>query len=213
MALKTKIVDPAIINKLVLQNIKIMLDSRKRKKHNDPDISDEEYEEVTIIEDHDNNDIFIVDDVHVYIVPISISNISITTKSTIGEFLKNTSIKHKIVVLKSPSKRIIQYIISLNNNFIEGKISDNIVEVFTEVELMKNYNKIKFIPKHIIMTEEEINNEIIKTDIPYLPTINSNDIMVRWIGAIPNNIIKIIGYSITSGYRINYRRVRYVLYT
>jgi DNA-directed RNA polymerase subunit H (RpoH/RPB5) len=220
MALKTKITDQEIITKTILQNIKNMLNYRKtvKNKYINPiniydDDDDYQEQEVEVIEDSNNNDVFIVDDVYILIMPVTISNISTTTKSIIGDFLKNTSIKHKIIVLKSPSKRVIQYIINSNPNFAEGIRDEHQVEVFTEVELMKDYNKIKFIPKHTIMSDSDIKNEIVENDINYLPIINSYDIMARWIGAIPNDIIKIVGYSITGGYRVTYRKVKYVLYS
>ena len=65
------------------------------------------------------------------------------------------------------------------------------------------------VPKHEIMTEEEISNEFSDADydFKYLPNIKVNDPVAKSIGAEPGNILRITRESQTAGVFITYRIV------
>ena len=67
----------------------------------------------------------------------------------------------------------------------------------------------KLVPKHEIMTEEEISDEFSDVDYDFkdLPKIKSNDPVVKAIGAEPGNVLRIIRDSETAGVFVTYRIV------
>ena len=67
----------------------------------------------------------------------------------------------------------------------------------------------KLVPKHEIMTEEEISEEFSDVDYNFkdLPKIKANDPVVEEIGAEPGNILRITRNSETAGKFVTYRIV------
>jgi DNA-directed RNA polymerase subunit H len=67
----------------------------------------------------------------------------------------------------------------------------------------------KLVPKHEIMTEEEISEEFSDVDYDFkdLPKIKANDPVVETIGAKPGNVLRITRESQTAGVFITYRIV------
>ncbi|MBE6496319.1 MAG: DNA-directed RNA polymerase subunit H [Methanobrevibacter thaueri] len=65
------------------------------------------------------------------------------------------------------------------------------------------------VPKHEIMTEEEISDEFsdVDYDIKDLPKIKSKDPVAKAIGAEPGNILRITRESQTAGVFVTYRIV------
>ena len=65
------------------------------------------------------------------------------------------------------------------------------------------------VPKHEIMTEEEISDEFSDVDYDFkdLPKIKSNDPVVNAIGAQPGNVLRITRKSDTAGVFVTYRIV------
>ena len=65
------------------------------------------------------------------------------------------------------------------------------------------------VPKHEIMTEEEISEEFSEVDYNFkdLPKIKSEDPVVKAIGAEPGNVLRITRESQTAGVFITYRIV------
>ena len=65
------------------------------------------------------------------------------------------------------------------------------------------------VPKHEIMTEEEISEEFSDVDYDFkdLPKIKANDPVVEAIGAEPGNVLRITRESQTAGEFITYRIV------
>ena len=65
------------------------------------------------------------------------------------------------------------------------------------------------VPKHEIMTEEEISEEFSEVDYDFkdLPKIRANDPVVEAIGAEPGNVLRITRESQTAGVFITYRIV------
>ena len=67
----------------------------------------------------------------------------------------------------------------------------------------------KLVPKHEIMTEDEISEEFSDVDYDFrdLPKIRANDPVVEAIGAQPGNVLRITRDSPTAGEYITYRIV------
>ena len=67
----------------------------------------------------------------------------------------------------------------------------------------------KLVPKHEIMTEDEISEEFSDVDYDFkdLPKIKANDTVVEAIGAQPGNVLRITRESQTAGEFITYRIV------
>ena len=65
------------------------------------------------------------------------------------------------------------------------------------------------VPKHEIMTEEEISGEFSDVDYDFkdLPKIKSDDPVVKTIGAKPGNVLRITRESQTAGVFVTYRIV------
>ena len=65
------------------------------------------------------------------------------------------------------------------------------------------------VPKHEIMTEEEISEEFSDVDYDFkdLPKIKANDPVVEAIGAEPGNVLRITRESQTAGAFVTYRIV------
>lgn len=67
----------------------------------------------------------------------------------------------------------------------------------------------KLVPKHEIMTEEEISEEFsdVDYDFKHLPKIKADDPVVEAIGAEPGNVLRITRESQTAGVFVTYRIV------
>ena len=67
----------------------------------------------------------------------------------------------------------------------------------------------KLVPKHEIMTEEEISEEFSDVDYDFkdLPKIKADDPVVEAIGAEPGNVLRITRESQTAGVFVTYRIV------
>lgn len=65
------------------------------------------------------------------------------------------------------------------------------------------------VPKHEIMTEEEISEEFSDVDYDFkdLPKIRADDPVVEAIGAEPGNVLRITRESQTAGVFVTYRIV------
>ena len=65
------------------------------------------------------------------------------------------------------------------------------------------------VPKHEIMTEEEISDEFSDVDYDFkdLPKIRADDPVVEAIGAEPGNVLRITRESQTAGEFVTYRIV------
>ena len=65
------------------------------------------------------------------------------------------------------------------------------------------------VPKHEIMTEEEISEEFSEVDYDFkdLPKIRANDPVVEAIGAEPGNVLRITRERQTAGVFVTYRIV------
>jgi len=123
---------------------------------------------------------------------------SITNNSQLDEYLKkNLNIK-KFVVIKEPSKRVIKQIFKIYKN----------CEFFHHHELIEDLISKIFIPKHILLNDDEKKILLEKINQKELSKIYSTDIISRYYKAKEGDIFKIERPNITCGKSIFYREVK-----
>lgn len=82
------------------------------------------------------------------------------------------------------------------------------IQFFLTKELMYNPMKHELVPKHKKMTEEEIKQFMDAMEIKsknQLPFIQKQDIISRWLGLYPGDVVRITRYTETSGKYYYYR--------
>mmetsp|Transcript_46950 Transcript_46950/g.96001 ORF Transcript_46950/g.96001 Transcript_46950/m.96001 type:complete len:217 (-) Transcript_46950:1110-1760(-) len=82
------------------------------------------------------------------------------------------------------------------------------IEYFTESELIVNITEHCLVPKHEILSEEQIKCLLQRYSLKdtQLPRIHKNDPVSRYLGLQKNQIVKITRSSETSGRYVTYRR-------
>jgi DNA-directed RNA polymerase I, II, and III subunit RPABC1 len=131
-------------------------------------------------------------------------NSAIGVKSIRGfcERIKQDKFENSIIVLHgrltSHAKQAINSINAINDR----------IEYFSESELIINITEHSLVPKHEILSEEEIKSLLKRYSLKenQLPRINKKDPVARYLGLQKNQIVKIIRSSETAGRYITYRR-------
>lgn len=127
--------------------------------------------------------------------PMDISNIE-----------KVYSTKKIIMVLHEyPPSITLQAIVQKD---ISMQSQNGYIQLFLMKELMYNPMKHEFVPKHKKMSEEEAKSLIDTMQLKsknQLPLIQKQDIIARWLGLYPGDIVKITRYTETSGKYYYYR--------
>ena len=114
------------------------------------------------------------------------------------DFLKLNKDTNKIVIVSNINKKAYKQIKEYPNT-----------EIFWDYELLTNLIDFVYIPKHVLLTEEEMKtfeNKYFSTKRE-TPKLDNLDPVARYYNLKVNDIIKIIRPSINSGYTISYRRV------
>jgi DNA-directed RNA polymerase subunit H (RpoH/RPB5) len=131
------------------------------------------------------------------IIPQKIT--AVNKASGISDFLNNFKNSPKIVVVDSINKKAKQYI---SNNFPK-------TEIFTEVELMINLVDYVMIPKHEVLTKEEVEAFYKEFNCKKrnMPKMLTSDPVARYYNVDHGDIMRILRPSITSGVAPAYRLV------
>lgn len=82
------------------------------------------------------------------------------------------------------------------------------IQLFLMKELMYNPMKHELVPKHKKMSESDVKNFMEEMQLKsknQLPLIQKQDIIARWLGLYPGDIVKITRYTETSGKYYYYR--------
>lgn len=133
--------------------------------------------------------------VNIYFVGAKITSISQGTP--IDDFLSKNIDKHKIIILKETTKKVLKQILNEYKNS----------EFFFEYEMLEDIPSKIFIPEHQLLTIEEKNELLSKYNENELSIILDTDMMARYFNASIGDIFRIIRPSITSGKSVVYRRV------
>lgn len=111
-----------------------------------------------------------------------------------------------IVTPTKPSESVLDVVRAHISN------KDNqLLQIFYQSHLNFDISKHRKVPKHRLLTEEEIQSvmrEFNIADIQKIPKIDSQDPMAKWIGARPGDVIEVTGMCLASGEN---RRYRYCL--
>ena len=121
---------------------------------------------------------------------------SVTSGSSLDDYLKaNINVK-KFVVLKEVGKKIIKQLQEYPN-----------VEYFTFLEMMEDIPSKHFIPEHRILNEKEKNIVDEKFGTSNLPVILTTDFMARYYNAQKGDVMQITRLNRNSGISVIYRQV------
>lgn len=121
---------------------------------------------------------------------------SLGKASGINSILNNESVPLKLVIVESIQTNARKSILQYPNT-----------EVFTMVELLANPCDHVLVPKHRRLSPEEKEGLQARVSISQLPRIESTDIVVRYLGLKPWDIIAIERVSPTTGLAVYYRVV------
>jgi DNA-directed RNA polymerase subunit H (RpoH/RPB5) len=115
------------------------------------------------------------------------------------EFLNNYKDSVKIVIVKSISKKAYQQFLK---NYSQ-------VEIFMEEELMRNLVDHVLVPKHEMLTDDEVIDFYDKFNCKKknMPKIQSTEPVARYYAMQPGNICRVIRPSEKSGFTTTYRLV------
>jgi len=181
------------INQIVLENTLKMFERRK--------IISSHLEELNKINeiDPDKNiyELKLLDETICKINIINTKITSISSGSLVDLFLSKNLEDFKILIIRDFTKKIIKDILANYNN----------VEIFFISEMMEDLPSKIFIPKHIKLESDELNELLSKFTELEFGKIFLTDKMCRYYGGKVGDIFKIIRYSVKSGYNTYYRRV------
>ena len=116
-----------------------------------------------------------------------------------------TTLKYIIILQEYPPSITLQ---AIQQKDVLLQEQQGFIQFFLTRELMYNPMKHELVPKHKKMTEEEIKKLMEETQLKsknQLPLIQKQDIIARWLGLYPGDIVKITRYTETSGKYYYYR--------
>ena len=133
----------------------------------------------------------------IYIINAKVT--SIIQGTPIDDFLSNNIDMHKIIIIKECSKKAVKQITSDYKNS----------EFFFEHEMLEDIPSKSFIPKHQLLSNDELDELLSKFNQNELSIIYNTDMMSRYYNAKVGDVFRIIRPSVTSGNSIFYRRVHH----
>ena len=120
---------------------------------------------------------------------------TIISGTPLDEYLSENINIHKILIAKSVSKKVVKQLYQEYKN----------VEFFFDLELLVDKQSIQFVPKHRILSTEEIDK--LNIDEMALSILKLFDAMVRYYNGKVGDIFEIIRPSIVAGYSVEYKKV------
>jgi len=136
-----------------------------------------------------------------------------STKSRVSEKELNNFITYASdnnhnsgIIIVSPS-RPSDSVLTVLRNYITDR-QNPLIQIFEIRHLQFDISKHRYVPKHRILTDEEVTKMLEEFKIKNkekIPKIDSQDAMAKWIGARPGDVIECIGLCETSGDNIRYR--------
>lgn len=180
------------INQLVVENTLKMLERRKMIKS-----WVSEYDKITDVSSKTIFEIQLEDKTNCGIYIINAKITSIVQGTPLDDYLSNRIDMHKIIIARDVAKKVVKQIVTEYKN----------AEFFFEHEMLEDIPSKSFIPKHILLTDEEKQEILEKFMETELSRILVTDMMSRYYGAKVGDIFRIIRPSFTAGNSILYRRV------
>jgi DNA-directed RNA polymerase subunit H (RpoH/RPB5) len=110
------------------------------------------------------------------------------------------------MIIVSPT-RPSESVLDIVRQHISNK--DNaLVQLFYQAHLNFDISKHRKVPKHRLLTQNEI-DDVMKAyhiaDIKRIPKLDSQDPMAKWIGARPGDVIEVTGMCVASGENKHWR--------
>lgn len=132
----------------------------------------------------------------IYYNDVELKNIS--TGSDIDDMLSKNLDTHKFLIIgKMTQKKIYKQITSDYKN----------AEIFQIHEMLEDLPSKTFIPEHILLTKDEVEEIKKYYEIENMPHIYNTDIMSRYYGAKVGDVFRIKRYNLNSGISTYYRKV------
>jgi DNA-directed RNA polymerase I, II, and III subunit RPABC1 len=130
------------------------------------------------------------------------------TEKELNNFLKFAAENnHTSGILVATPSRPSEMVLNILRNHINDP-ENPLVQIFELRHLQFDISKHRKVPRHRIITNDE-KNEVLKefniSDSSYLPKIDSQDPMAKWIGARPSDVIEVVGLCESSGLNRRYR--------
>jgi DNA-directed RNA polymerase I, II, and III subunit RPABC1 len=130
------------------------------------------------------------------------------TERELNNFLKFASENdHTSGILIATPSRPSEAVLNILRNHINDP-ENPLVQIFELRHLQFDISKHRKVPAHRIITDDEKNAVLKEFNIPdssYLPKIDSQDPMAKWIGARPSDVIEVLGLCESSGLNRRYR--------
>jgi len=123
--------------------------------------------------------------------------------------MEKEKITRAILILKRGITTFAKRILSEMANPADTSKPRRIVELFEELELLVNITEHVFVPRHVLLNEEEKRVLLAKYKLKetQLPRIQHIDPIARFYGLQKGNVVKIIRPSETAGRYVTYRLV------
>ena len=188
--MQTVKINTKTINKIAIQNLLLMLVRRN-------EINQNTYNNYKNIENFDTILDFKENDKKFSIYIINSKLNSIISKSPLDDYLNNNVDIKKFILIEQPTKRTVKQIMNNYQN----------CEFFFIHELMEDIPSKIFIPKHILLSEEDKALLLQKIKLNEFSQIKNTDTMARYYNAKVNDVFKIIRPNITTIEEISYRIV------
>jgi DNA-directed RNA polymerase I, II, and III subunit RPABC1 len=123
--------------------------------------------------------------------------------------MEKEKITRAILILKRGITMFAKRAVTEMANPADASKPRRIVELFEELELLVNITEHVFVPRHILLNEEEKRVLLAKYKLKetQLPRIQHIDPIARFYGLQKGNVVKIIRPSETAGRYVTYRLV------
>ena len=123
--------------------------------------------------------------------------------------MEKEKITRAVLILRRGITTFAKRILSEMANPADATKPRRIVELFEELELLVNITEHIFVPKHVLLSEDEKKTLLAKYKLKetQLPRIQNIDPIARFYGLQKGNVVKIIRPSETAGRYVTYRLV------
>ena len=142
---------------------------------------------------------------NILIIDSERSRITIQEFNSIIKFASENNFSGGIIIItpSKPSDSILQLV----RKYISEK-ENQLVQIFYKSHLNFSYARHRKVPKHRILSAEEVEKVMKECNVlklTHFPKIDSQDAMAKWIGARPGDVVEVTGMCVGSGENKRYR--------